>query len=99
MWGNFPELNSGVAAKILVPGSAYHISALDVARKKDLRERRKGDRLRWERLRAYINEEPASDAATGELGEFAGASEIRCALFCDPATIAIEAVPEAARSW
>ena len=31
-------------------------------------------------------------AATGALGEFAGASEMRCALFCDPTAIAVDAV-------
>ena len=40
-------------------------------------------------------------AATGELGEFAGASELRCSLFCDPGALGVgtAALPAAALQW
>ena len=44
-----------------------------------LKKRRRGDRFRYARLLAYQSRKPTTLASTGELGEFAGRSEMQCA--------------------
>merc|ERR1719515_431379 len=99
MWGPFPTLDGGMAADDII--TKYFCGIGGVAA---FRKRRGGDRFRWERLRLSQQGKKTTLAATGELGEFAGASEIMCALFCDPATLNLAAIPEyegfpSPRSW
>merc|ERR1719353_2440138 len=89
MWGSFPTLDGGIAADGIY--TKHFCGAGGVVA---FKKRRSGDRLRWERLRLSQQGKMTTLAATGELGEFAGASEIICALFCDPATLNLAAIPE-----
>merc|ERR1719313_504416 len=89
MWGDtYPKCDGGVAGKAVRGGSQFGgVGGLDA-----LKKRRIGDRFRYARLLAYQSRKPTTLASTGELGEFAGRSEMKCALFCDPARITIEAI-------